>query len=206
VSTHSPDAAPPPASPTRLVLARHGETEWSKSGRHTGRTDLPLTDHGREQARDLGVALRGRTFSRVLSSPLARALDTCRLAGFGDRVELDDDLREWDYGAYEGRTRVEIAAEIPGWTVWTHPIVDGESLVDLGRRADRVIAATLPIGGDVLIFSHGHILRVLAARWIEQSPGLASRLELATATVSELGWETDRRVIEGWNATNDPPG
>jgi broad specificity phosphatase PhoE len=186
---------------TRLVLVRHGETEWSKSGRHTGRTDIPLTDRGREQAERLGLALRGRAFSRVLSSPLARALDTCRLAGFGDRVELVDDLREWDYGAYEGRTRVEIAAEIPGWTVWTHPIVGGESLDDLGRRADRVIAATLPFGGDVLLFAHGHILRVLAARWIQQPALLGSRLELATATLSELGWEQDRRVIERWNET-----
>ena len=192
------------ASPTRLVLVRHGETEWSRTGRHTGRTDVPLTDHGREQAKRLGLLLQGRTFSRVLSSPLVRALDTCRLAGFDDPVELVDDLREWDYGAYEGRTRVEISTEVPGWTVWTHPIVGGESLDDLGRRVDRVIAATLPIGGDVLIFSHGHCLRVLAARWIEEPPGLGSRLELATATVSELGWEQDRRVVEGWNATNDP--
>jgi broad specificity phosphatase PhoE len=190
-------------SPTRLVLARHGETEWARTGRHTGRTDVPLTDRGRAQARRLGLALRGRTFRRVLSSPLGRALESCRLAGFGDRVELVDDLREWDYGAYEGRTRVEIAAEVPGWTVWTHPIVDGESLADLGRRADRVIAETLPVGGDILIFSHGHFLRVLAARWIEQSPSLGSRLELATATLSELGWETDRRVVEGWNAAMD---
>jgi probable phosphoglycerate mutase len=189
---------------TRLVLVRHGETEWSRSGRHTGRTDIPLTDLGRVQAERLGLALRGRTFSRVLSSPLGRALETCRLAGFADRVELVDDLREWDYGAYEGRTRVEIAAEIPGWTVWTHPIVDGETLDDVGGRADRVIAATLPIGGDVLLFAHGHILRILAARWIEQPPVLGSRLELATATVSELGWEQDRRVIEGWNATPEP--
>ena len=136
----------------------------------------------------------------------ARALDTCRLAGFADRVELVDDLREWDYGAYEGRTRVEIAADVPGWTVWTHPIVDGESLEDLGRRADRVIAATLPTGGDLLVFSHGHFLRVLAARWMEQAPGLGSRLELATASLSELGWEQDRRVVEGWNATNDRVG
>jgi broad specificity phosphatase PhoE len=195
-----PEARVPPPE-TRLVLVRHGETEWSKSGRHTGRTDIPLTDRGREQAERLGLALHGRAFSRVLSSPLARALDTCRLAGFGDRVELVDDLREWDYGAYEGRTRVEIAAEIPGWTVWTHPIVGGESLHDLGRRADRVIGATLPFGGDVLLFAHGHILRVLAARWIEQPPLLGSRLELATATVSELGWEQDRRVIERWNET-----
>jgi broad specificity phosphatase PhoE len=190
-------------SETRLVLARHGETEWSRSGRHTGRTDIPLTDRGREQAVQLGRELRGRTFSRVLSSPLERALETCRLAGFGDRVELLDDLREWDYGAYEGRTRLEIAREVPDWTVWTHPIVGGESLEDLGRRADRVIAATLPFGGDVLVFSHGHFLRVLAARWIEQAAELGSRLELATATLSELGWEQDRRVIEGWNASDD---
>jgi broad specificity phosphatase PhoE len=201
---HAADRAAP--SPTRLVLARHGETEWSRTGRHTGRTDIPLTARGREQAERLGHDLRGRTFSRVLSSPLLRALDTCRLAGFGDRVELVDDLREWDYGAYEGRTRVQIAAEVPGWTVWTHGIIDGESLADLGRRADRVIDATLPIGGDVLLFSHGHFLRVLAARWIEQRPVLGSRLELATATLSELGWEQDRRVIEGWNATTDRVG
>jgi probable phosphoglycerate mutase len=192
-------------SPTRLVLVRHGETEWSRSGRHTGRTDIPLTDLGRAQAERLGRELRGRTFSRVLSSPLGRAVETCRLAGFGDRVELVDDLREWDYGVYEGRTRVEIAAEIPGWTVWTHPIVHGESLADVGRRADRVIAAALPIGGDVLMFAHGHILRILAARWIEEPPILGSRMELATATVSELGWEQERRVIEGWNATPRPP-
>ena len=191
-------------SPTRLVLVRHGETEWSRSGRHTGRTDIPLTDLGRAQAERLGLELGGRTFSRVLSSPLGRAVETCLLAGFGDRVEVVDDLREWDYGAYEGRTRVEIAAEIPGWTVWTHPIVGGESLADVGRRADRVIAAALPIGGDVLMFAHGHILRILAARWIEEPPILGSRLELATATVSELGWEQDRRVIEGWNATPQP--
>jgi broad specificity phosphatase PhoE len=204
----TPEPAPEPASlpsPTRLVLARHGETEWSRSGRHTGRTDIPLTDLGREQADLLGRALRGRTFSRVLSSPLGRALDTCRLAGFGDRVELVDDLREWDYGAYEGRTTAEIAAEIPGWSVWSHPIVGGESLLDLGRRADRVIEAVLPAGGDVLIFAHGHVLRVIAARWIEQPPRLASRLELATATPSELGWERVRRVIEGWNQTDRPP-
>lgn len=190
-----------PALPTRLVLVRHGETEWAMSGRHTGRTDVPLTARGRVQAERLGSVFRGRTFSRVLSSPLGRALETCRLAGFGDRAEVLDDLREWDYGVYEGRTRVEIAGEIPGWTVWTHPIEGGESLDDVGRRADRVIAATLPSGGDVLIFAHGHILRILAARWIEQPPILASRLELATAAVSELGWEQDRRTIESWNAT-----
>ncbi len=193
-------------SPTRLVLVRHGETEWSRTGRHTGRTDVPLTDRGRGQAKELGRALRGRVFSRVLSSPLGRAVETCRLAGFADRVELIDDLREWDYGAYEGRTRVEIAAEVPGWTVWTHPIVDGERLADVGRRADRLIAALQPSGGDILVFSHGHILRVLAARWIEQPADVGARLELDTASLSVLGWEQDRRVIEGWNAINRPAG
>lgn len=191
---------------TRLVLVRHGETEWSRTGRHTGRTDVPLTDRGRDQAKELGRALRGRVFSRILSSPLGRAVETCRLAGFADRVELVDDLREWDYGAYEGRTRVEIAAEVPGWTVWTHPIVDGERLADVARRADRLIAALLPSGGAILVFSHGHILRVLAARWIEQPADVGARLELDTASLSVLGWEQDRRVIEGWNATAGPAG
>ena len=195
--------------PTRLVLARHGETEWSQAGRHTGRTDIPLTAAGREQALRLGGLLAGRSFSRVLSSPLSRATETARLAGFGDRLELDDDLREWDYGIYEGRTRVDIAREIPGWTVWSHPILGGESLDELGARADRVIAALLPIGGDVLLFSHGHFLRVLGTRWIQAPPVSGSRLELWTATVSELGWEHDRRVIEVWNAgpaTTAPAG
>ena len=167
-----------PATPTRLVLARHGETEWSRTGRHTGRTDIPLTDLGREEAQRLGTVLSGRSFSRVVSSPLARATETARLAGFGDRLEVDDDLREWDYGWYEGRTRVEIAKDVPGWTVWTHPIVGGESLEAVGHRADRVIDRLLSTAGDVLLFSHGHFLRVLAARWIAATPVTGSRLEL----------------------------
>ncbi|HET7473425.1 MAG TPA: histidine phosphatase family protein [Candidatus Limnocylindrales bacterium] len=187
-------------SSVRIVLARHGETEWSALGRHTGRTDIPLTDAGRDQARRLGRALAGRSFARVLSSPLARAADTARLAGFGDQVAFDDDLREWDYGVYEGRTRVEIAAEEPGWTVWTRPIRGGESLEELGARADRVIGRLLPLRGDVLVFSHGHFLRVLASRWIGAQPALAGHLELGTATLSELGWEADRRSVEVWNA------
>jgi probable phosphoglycerate mutase len=194
-----------PATPTRLVLARHGETEWSRTGRHTGRTDIPLTDLGREEARRLANGLSGRSFSRVVSSPLVRATETARLAGFADRLEIDDDLREWDYGSYEGRTRLEIAADVPGWTVWSHPIVGGESLDELGHRADRVIDRLLPSGGDVLVFSHGHFLRVLAARWIAAPPVTGSRLELWTATISELGWEHERRVIELWN-TGAIPG
>jgi probable phosphoglycerate mutase len=186
--------------PVRIVLARHGETAWSALGRHTGRTDIPLTETGRDQARRLGRALADRAFTRVLASPLSRAAETARLAGFGARMTLDDDLREWDYGVYEGRTRVEIARDEPGWTVWTRPIRGGESLDELGARADRVIAKLLPLEGDVLVFSHGHFLRVLAARWIGAEPALAGHLELSTATLSELGWETDRRSIEVWNA------
>jgi len=186
---------------TRLVLARHGETAWSKSGQHTGRTDIPLTELGRAQAQRVGAALAGRTFSRVLTSPLSRAAETARLAGFGDGIVRDPDLQEWDYGVYEGRRRVDIALEEPGWTVWSRPITGGESLAELGARADRVIERLLPVGGDVLIFSHGHFLRVLGARWIDAAALTASRLELWTATISELGWEADRRVIEVWNRT-----
>jgi broad specificity phosphatase PhoE len=185
---------------------RHGETEWSKAGRHTGRSDIPLTDAGRDEARALAGPLARRTFSRVVCSPLGRAVETARLAGFGDRVELDDDLREWDYGIFEGRTRLEIAREIPGWTVWSRPMTGGESVDDLGARADRVITRLLPTGGDVLVFSHGHFLRVLAARWLEASPGFGSRLELWTATISELGWEHERRVIEAWNTRANATG
>jgi probable phosphoglycerate mutase len=202
------ESAEPPAEPvgpaepveTRLVLARHGETAWSKSSQHTGRTDIPLTDLGRQQARDLGAALAGRSFRKVLSSPLIRASETARLAGFGDELVIDPDLQEWDYGVYEGRRRVDIARDEPGWTVWSRPIPGGESLVELGERADRVIGRLLPLKGDILVFSHGHFLRVLAARWIEAPPVTASRLELWTATLSELGWEAERRVIEVWNS------
>jgi len=188
------------ASPTRLVLVRHGETEWSRSGRHTGRTDVPLTDEGREQARRIGRGLSGRTFSRVVVSPMSRAQETARLAGFGDRIDTLDDLREYDYGVYEGRTRADILPEVPGWSVWSHPMIDGESLAALAARADRVIASLLPVGGDVLVVSHGHFLRELASRWIEAEAAEGARLELWTATISELGWEHDHRVIEVWNA------
>jgi broad specificity phosphatase PhoE len=194
-----PRPVEPVAGPTRLVLVRHGETDWSKAGRHTGRTDVTLTDPGREQARRIGRALAGRTFSRVVVSPMSRAQETARLAGFGDRIETLDELREYDYGVYEGRTRAEILPEVPGWSVWTHPMIEGESLAALAARADRVIATLLPTGGDVLVISHGHFLRELATRWIEMAPAEAARLELWTATISELGWEHDNRVIEVWN-------
>jgi len=184
---------------TRLVLVRHGETEWSRSGRHTGRTDLGLTEAGRRQGVLLGAALEGRSFVRVVSSPLARALETARLSGLGDLVETDDDLREWDYGAYEGRTSADIRTEVPGWSIWTHAVPGGETIEEVAARADRVIERLLAASGDVAVFAHGHLLRVLASRWIEAPPTFAGRLELGTASISELGWEHDRRVIEAWN-------
>jgi probable phosphoglycerate mutase len=182
-----------------IMLARHGETEWSASGRHTGHTDVPLTDTGREQARALGGRLAERSFELVLSSPLRRAHETCELAGLGDRALLRDDLREWDYGAYEGLTTAQIREREPGWTVWTHPVVDGESVERLGVRADRVISELADPSGDCVVFAHGHILRVLAARWLGLPPADGALLSLATATLSALGYERERRVVRLWN-------
>jgi probable phosphoglycerate mutase len=183
------------------VLVRHGETEWSRTGRHTGNTDVSLTDKGRAQAQRLGASLHGRSFARVLSSPLGRAKETCRLAGFEEQAEEWADLREWDYGIQEGRTTAEIRQEIEGWTVWTHPVTGGESLSELGRRVDRVIDLVRAIDGDVLIFAHGHVLRVLAARWCDL-PAINGRiLALDTASLSTLGYERDTPVIRTWNQT-----
>jgi broad specificity phosphatase PhoE len=191
-----------PAAPNghRVWLVRHGETEWARDGRHTGRTDIPLTETGRLQARDLAPRLAGHDFVLVLTSPRSRASETARLAGF-DKVAVDDDLQEWDYGDLEGLTTQEIRARIPGWSIWTGPWPGGESAREVGARADRVIArcVTAASDGDVLLFSHGHFLRVMAARWIELPPASGGRFALDTATVSVLAWEHDTRVIETWN-------
>lgn len=184
-----------------LWLIRHGETAWSLSGAHTSRTDIPLTDVGRERARKVGEYLRGTSFSMVLTSAMQRARDTCRIAGFGDVAEIDDDLSEWNYGAYEGRTTQEIQREIPGWSVWTSPMIDGESIGEVAERANRVIARAATKGGRVALFAHGHILRILAACWIQSPPVLGSRLALGTGTVSVLGFEHETRVISMWNRT-----
>lgn len=182
-----------------VTLVRHGQTEWSKAGRHTGRTDLPLTDLGRIQADALGKMLGGKRFSRVLSSPLTRAWETMQRAGYGGPGVANSDLLEWDYGEYEGRPTVEIREQIPGWSVWTHPIDGGETIEEVGRRADQVIETALDSDGPVLLFAHGHILRILAARWIELPPVAGRTLSLDTATVSTLGWERENRVIRTWN-------
>jgi broad specificity phosphatase PhoE len=183
-----------------VVLARHGETEWSRDGRHTGRTDVPLTDDGRRQARLLGGALRGWSFARVLSSPLARALDTCRLAGLGEAAETTDDLVEWDYGEYEGITTPEIRESRPGWYLWRDGCPGGEQAADVGARADRVLAEIASTDRDVALFAHGHVLRVLAARWLGLGPEAGALLALDTATLSVLGYERETRVLRRWNA------
>jgi broad specificity phosphatase PhoE len=182
-----------------VVLARHGETEWSLSLRHTGKTDLPLTEEGRRQARALGPRLHAWTFSVVLTSPLQRALETCRLAGYGERAQLRPDLVEWDYGRYEGLTSQQIEALRPNWSLWRDGCPGGEKAEDVGRRADRVLAEVRSADGDVLIFAHGHVLRVLAARWLGEPPEGGRHYALQTATVSVLGYEHADPVIRLWN-------
>lgn len=183
----------------RLVLVRHGETEWSRDRRHTGRSDIPLTEDGVAEARAVGPELERFEFARVLSSPLSRALETCRLAGLGDRAELRDELLEWDYGEYEGLTTAEIRKTRPDWVLWRDGCPGGESPEDVGARADRLLAELAPTDGDVAIFGHGHMLRVLTARWLELPPSQGARFVLETATVSVLGWEHDWRAIRSWN-------
>ena len=182
-----------------VVLVRHGETEWTRTRQHTGRTDLPLTDEGRAQARLVGEALRGRTFGLVLTSPLRRAGETAELAGFGAAVEARDDLAEWDYGDYEARKTVDIRAERPGWFLWRDGVPNGESPADVGRRADRVIEEIRAAGVDTLVFGHGHQLRVLAARWLGLEPAEGRLFALDTGTLSALGYERETAVIRRWN-------
>jgi len=184
-----------------VVLARHGETEWSLSLRHTGKTDLPLTDEGRRQARALGPRLRAWKFSLVLTSPLQRALETARLAGYGEQAQLRPDLVEWDYGRYEGLTSQQIQGLDPNWSLWRDGCPGGEKAEDVGRRADRVIAEVRGADGDVLIFAHGHVLRVLASRWLGEAPEDGRHYSLQTAAVSVLGSEHRDPVIRHWNQT-----
>lgn len=177
----------------------HGETEWSRAGKHTGRTDVPLTDAGREQAAALGRALRAWRFALVLTSPLSRSAETCRLAGFRD-VALDRaDLVEWDYGAYDGLTTSEIRGWRPGWTLWRDGAPGGETSVDVGARADLVLEALRAAGGDATVFGHGHMLRVLAARWLGLEPTAGRLFALYTATISVLGNEHEAPVLRRWN-------
>ena len=187
--------------PGQLWLIRHGETEWSRSGAHTGRTDLPLTEVGREKAVALGSHLGGRAFSLVLTSPLQRARETCRLAGYGEAAQIDANLCEWDYGSYEGRTTPEIRREVPDWNLWTMGVPGGETMDQVAARAQAVIDRASSPGGDVALFAHGHILRVLAARWLGLPPAAGRLFALDTASLSILGYERSARVITRWNET-----
>lgn len=182
-------------------LIRHGETAWSRDGKHTGRTDVPLTAAGEAAARALGRVLAGHEFARVLTSPLARARHTCELAGLGADAEVLDDLREWDYGDDEGRTTPEIRRERPGWTLWRDGVRNGERAADVAARCDRVVAALRAVDGDTAVFAHGHVLRVLAARWLGQSPLDGRCFALSTASLSVLGYERETPVLLGWNDT-----
>lgn len=188
-----------------LYLARHGETAWSLAGRHTGRTDVPLTKRGEDDARTLGRRLRERRFAAIWTSPLARAARTCELAGFGDRATRERDAVEWDYGEYEGRTRADIRSARPGWLVFRDGCPGGESPADVGGRADRVVARAREVAGDVLIFSSGHFLRVLAARWLGLAPEAGRHFLLRTGSLSVLGYEHDlsEPVIRWWDVTED---
>jgi len=183
-----------------VVLVRHGETEWSRDARHTGRTDVPLTHEGRRQAERLRDALGDWSFTRVLASPLGRALDTCRLAGLGDRAELNDALLEWDYGDYEGETTAQIRERRPDWNLWRDGCPGGESAADVGARVDPIVSELKASDGDVAVFAHGHLLRVLAVRWVELPPEAGARFWLATATISVLGFERETAALRRWNA------
>ena len=183
-----------------IVLIRHGETEWSLSGQHTGRTDIPLTENGRSQAELLGTQLADRRFALVLTSPLVRAAETCRLAGLSAQASERPGLMEWDYGAYEGRTTLDIRSERPGWSIWADGVPGGETAADVSKRVDRVLDELRSVQGDAAVVGHGHVLRVLAARWLGLGPEAGRFFALDPAAVSVLGYERETAVIRRWNA------
>ena len=189
----------PPNTTQRIIVVRHGETAWSREKRHTGRSDLPLTAEGREQARALVAQLAGLDFAAVFVSPLQRARETCELAGFADRAVVEPDLIEWDYGEYEGMTSSEIEQRRPGWTLFGDGVIGGETIGDVAARAERVIPRVRAVEGDVLLFGHGHQLRILTALWLEFPAAAAQHLQLATASPSTLGFEHDWTALLSWN-------
>jgi broad specificity phosphatase PhoE len=189
----------------RLVGVRHGATKWSVSRRHTGRTDIGLEPEGIAQAADVGRRLHGHDFALVLTSPLARARRTCEIAGFGDVAQVCQDLAEWDYGEMEGKTTEEIRLQRPDWDLWTDGVEGGETLKDVSRRADTVISLVRGTVGDVLVFAHAHILRVIGARWVGLDPSYGRMFVLGPATISVLGWEREAPVVARWNDSEDDP-
>ena len=190
-------------SSPQLFLLRHGETEWSLSGAHTGRTDLPLTERGQQRAQAIGTYLNARPFAAIMTSPMLRARETCRLAGYSDSAKIEENLREWDYGDYEGRSTPDIRKDRPGWNLWEDGVPNGETVEQVADRARRVINKALfeakNAGGDCALFAHGHILRILTACWLTLPPNAGRLFALDTATVSILGWERDTRAIRLWN-------
>ncbi|MDT0396790.1 MULTISPECIES: histidine phosphatase family protein [Streptomyces] len=195
----------------RILLARHGQTAWSLSGKHTGRTDVPLLDEGRQGAKLLGERLRRAPYDglagvEVRTSPLVRARETCELAGFGERADVWDTLMEWDYGAYEGLTPAEIQAVRPGWLIWRDGVPEGETLAEVTARADEVVAWARAASRDVLVFAHGHVLRAIGARWLGLPLSFAARIRLNPTSLSVLGWAYGEPALESWNETGHLAG
>jgi broad specificity phosphatase PhoE len=190
---------PPSDENMKLWLIRHGETEWSLSGAHTSRTDIPLTERGKERAAKIRDYLAQRKFSLVLASPLQRARETCRIAGYADVAQIEENLREWDYGIFEGRTTADIRKDQPDWSIWDSPVPEGEPVEHVAVRAQKVIDRALQAGGDVALFAHAHILRILAATWLGLEPRGGRLFALGTGSVSTLGYERETRVISTWN-------
>lgn len=184
-----------------IWLIRHGETAWSRSGQHTGKTEMELTAPGQMMANAIGRQLAGRKFALVLTSPRVRARETCQLAGYADVVKVDDNLQEWDYGAYEGRTTTDIAKDVPGWSIWRDGVREGETIEQVAARAESVIERAADSAGDVALFAHGHILRVLAARWLGLAAEGGRFFALDAGSISMIGYEHDLRVISQWNLT-----
>lgn len=189
----------------QLWLIRHGETDWSAKGQHTGRTDVALNDKGRREATGLRQQLAKRRFVRVMTSPLLRAAETCRLAGYGDAAEPWDDLMEWDYGDYEGMTTEEVRRHRAGWLIWNEGVPNGETVAQVGQRADRVISALADTDGPIALFGHGHMLRILAARWLGLPPESGRLLTLDAGSVSWLGYEHQLPALRQWNLTPGSP-
>jgi broad specificity phosphatase PhoE len=187
----------------QLFLIRHGETEWSLSGAHTGLTDLPLTARGEQRAEAMGRYLNARPFALVLTSPLQRARETCRLAGYSASAVVDENLCEWNYGDYEGLSTADIQKDRPGWDIWNDGVPNGETVDQVAERAQRVITRALAADGDCAFFAHGHILRILTAVWLQLRPTGGRLFGLDTATLSILGWERDTKVIRQWNRSSD---
>ena len=190
---------PPSDENMKLWLIRHGETEWSLSGAHTSKTDIPLTERGKERAAKIRDYLAQRKFSLVLSSPLQRARETCRIAGYADVAQIEENLREWDYGIFEGRTTADIRKDQPDWSIWDSPVPEGEPVEHVAARAQKVIDRALEAGGDVALFAHAHILRILAATWLGLEPRGGRLFALGTGSVSTLSYERETRVISTWN-------